>query len=287
MKGRSISLDFILGVVLKNIVWIIIAAVIGGILGYTYTSKTQTTSYTATVKFVAFPDRALYEEDPENPDGGSDGIELESVSQIAYAMRLISTYMHILDSRGAGTIIAQTIKDNNGYKDSMPAPPAEAEPENISFDWLNYIGAGTVTSAVVLSNYEDTNIFQASITTTNYYLTEAICHGYEDAAATAINELYDVGTVKVFERSAAPYYTPVDYKMPTVVFALAFAVLAAAFFIFINYLDDSIRTEADLASYGVLFLGGVPEINPNDKNEVNSAYSGYGTVKKKRKKTRS
>jgi len=281
MKGKSIDLNFIIGVFLKSLVWIIVAAIVGAIGGYMYTARTSTSSYTASVQFVALTDeKALYKDEDVSDEEDSGTVNVQGVTEVAYSMRLISTYMVLLKSNEAAKYVVEEIKANDGYRDEAPAAPLEAEPAALSYDWLNWISPSTVRNAISFKSYEDTNIFEATITTNNFYLTEAISHGLAEAASTAIVNIYNVGAVNAFERSAAPYQSTVDYVLPTAIGSVLLAALVFACFLLVNFLDDTVKNEAEIAGLGMLFLGTVPDINPNDKNETGVYYS------RKRKKSK-
>ena len=276
MKGKSIDLKFIISVLTKHLVFIIVAAILGGILGYVFVTQTTSTTYTAKVELVVALERDFFETEEETPDD-SGKTNLNGVSNAVNSQRLISTFMHILKGNRASAKVVEEIKANGGYLEHDIPLPTEAEPGNISTDWLNWIGAGTVRSALNFTAIEDTNIFVATITTNNYYLTYAICRAFEVTAPKAIEELYyNVGAAECFESSAIPYETPVDVKLPTLVGAVLGAVLVAAVFILISYMDDTIKFESDLMQFNVLFLGGVPDINPKDKNEMGKYNYNYG-----------
>ncbi|MBO5417947.1 MAG: hypothetical protein J6A50_05005 [Clostridia bacterium] len=275
MKGKSIDLKFIISVLTKHLVFIIVAAILGGILGYLYVTQTTSTTYTARVELVVALERDFFETEDEPDDSGKTN--LNGVSNTVNAQRLISTFMHILKTNSAATKVVEEIKANDGYlEDDIPVP-AEAEPGNISKDWINWIGAGSVKSSLNFTAIEDTNIFVATITTNNYYLTYAICRAFETTAPKAIEDLYyNVGAVECFESSAIPYETPVDVKLPTLIGAVLGAVLVAAVFVLISYMDDTIKFESDIMQFNVLFLGGVPDINPKEKNEMGKYSYNYG-----------
>lgn len=275
MKEKNIDVGFILKVLSKHVAWILIAAVVGGILGYVFITQTTSTTYTARVELVAALENKYLED--FTPSDDEEAISaMQGVSNLAYAQRLISTFMHVMRSSSAGEIVVENIKAEEGYLEGAPAAPAEAMAENLSTDWINWIGAGTVKNALTFSAIEDTNIFVATITTDNFYLTNAICKSFAETAPVIVEELCQVGAVKCFESSSAPYQTPVDVIIPTAVGAVAGAVIVAAIFVLISYLDDTIKYEEDMLQFQVLFLGGVPEINPNDKNELGKYSYGYG-----------
>ena len=281
MKGKILDLNFVISVFLKSLIWIIVAAVVGGIGGYFYTSKTRTASYTSKVQFVARTNDRALDSDESETDEPTSGVDTEGVTEVAYSMRLISTYMYLLQTESAAKCVVEEIKANDGYKDEAPEAPAFFDPSAVNYEWLDRLSAGTVQNAITLTSYEDTNIFEATITTGNYYLTEAIAHGLADSASRAIDEIYDVGSVNAFERSATPYQTTVDYVFPTAVGSVLFAALVFAVFLLVNFLDDTVKNESELTSLGLLFLGTIPDINPNDKNETGSYYYSRNSKKSK------
>ncbi len=297
MKEKNLDLNFVISVLMKNCIFIIIAAIIGGVAGYALTAKTKAPTYTATIDFMAYlgtpedstvlPDvddvldgedqagengeEGKSDEDKEADDLASD---MAGINQMHYSRYLISTYIRVLRSKTAGAVIAEEIKANKGYQDEAPHAPTGAIEAKQGYDWLSWIGAGTVSGALSLTEDEETSIFTASITTGNFFLTEAIRRAMMDAAPEIIATECNVGSVKVFESSGAPYENGVDFVMPTFLGAVIGAVIVAAVFLLINYLDDTIKSEDDLASYGVLFLGAIPEVDANEKSE--GGYYAYG-----------
>ena len=52
MKEGSINFYFLLSILIKNIIWILLAAVLGGTLMYAYSSHTAVTTYTSSLKIL-------------------------------------------------------------------------------------------------------------------------------------------------------------------------------------------------------------------------------------------
>ena len=109
MKGKSIDLKFIISVLTKHLVFIIVAAILGGILGYLYVTQTTSTTYTARVELVVALEREFFETEDEPDESGKTN--LNGVSNTVNAQRLISTFMHVMKSTSAGEIVVENINN--------------------------------------------------------------------------------------------------------------------------------------------------------------------------------
>ena len=268
MKEGSINFYFLLNILLKNLVWILIAALIGGGLMYAYSEHTAVIRYTSSLKLLVR--NFSIREGAGNPFVDGEGADAEnkgnedlsyviSTSAISASKSLIETYMVIIQTEDSLKMILEDVKANNGYE--LSYKPVEDDPIFTDNDWYKNMGTWEIRSSLNMAQVGDTEIFQVSVTTTDYRKTEAISKAINNQIQEVINENYDIGSVHVIESPYTPYrVTPVYVRNVIIGFLAGFGLAAVAFFI-AAYVDNTVKSEADIKeAMGVLSLGEIPDL---------------------------
>lgn len=283
MKEGSINFYFLLNILLKNIVWILLAAIVGGGLMYAYSSHTAITTYTSSLKLLVR--NFSIREDADNPfatedeDAANSKENLNyilSTSAISASKSLIETYKVIIATEDSINMLIQDIKANKGYE--LSYKPVEDDTVFTDDDWYKNIAAWEVRGSLNMYAVGDTEVLQIDVTTSDYRKTEAISKALNNQIQEVINENYDIGSVHVIESPYTPYRVPPAHVRNVLIGVIAgFAIAAVAFFI-IAYVDNTVKCEEDIKeSMGVLPLGEIPDLIEVQKTSYkyyyNSKYS--------------
>lgn len=222
----SISLLDLASVLLKKIKWLILAFVIGGLLGWTCTSFFITPQYTSYVNMYVdngYTDVML---DAEQPVINNTALDA--------AQSLVNTYSILLT-------------------DQLFLSEVESE--------LN--GAATVKqlqNVVSVGLINDTVIMRVSATTPDPQLSADICNAIAKLAPNVVKEVVKAGSI--VPRGSAP--VPTAPSSPnvlrnTAVGAFGALLVVAAIFILIEMLNTTIRDDDKIKNgFDVAFLGNVP-----------------------------
>lgn len=284
MKEGSINFYFLLNILLKNIIWILLAAIVGGGLMYAYSSHTAVITYTSSLKLLVR--NFSIREDADDPfatDGeeGSNSKEnmnyILSTSAISASKSLIETYKVIIETEDSINMLIEDIKANSGYQ--LSYKPVEEDPVFTDADWYNKIATWEVRGSLNMYAVGDTEVLQIDVTTTDYRKTEAISKAINNQIQQVINENYDIGSVHVIESPYTPYRVmPAHVRNVFIGVIAGFAIAAVAFFI-VAYVDNTVKCEEDIKeSMGVLPLGEIPdlvEVQKTSYKYYNSKYSRY------------
>jgi len=292
LKEGSINFYFLLNILLKNIVWILLAAIVGGGLMYAYSSHTAVISYTSSLKLLVrnfsirdnegnpFVDSENDEDTENDSESTIDQDEISyviSTSAISASKSLIETYMVIIKTEDSLKMILEDIKENEGYE--LTYKPIEEDPVFTNDDWYKTMGTWEVGASITMAPVGDTEIFQVTVTTTDYRKTEAISKAIKNQIQEVINKNYDIGSVYVIESPYTPYrVTPAHVRNVLIGAIAGFAIAVVAFFI-AAYVDNTVKCEEDIKeAMGVLPLGEIPdliEVQKTSYKYYNSKYSRY------------
>ena len=184
-----------------------------------------------------------------------------STSAIAASKSLIETYMVIIQTEDSLKMILDDIKAKDGYTGELSYRPVADDPVFDDADWYKNMGTWEIRSSLNMSPVGDTEIFQVNVTTTDYRKTEAISKAISNQIQQVINKNYDIGSVHVIETPYTPYrVAPVYVRNVIIGFLAGFALAAVAFFI-VAYVDNTVKSEADIKeAMGVLSLGEIPDL---------------------------
>lgn len=177
--------------------------------------------------------------------------QTESISSqdITAARSLVSTYGAIIQSRSVIEEAIERARADCTYED--------------------------LEDAVTVQAVDDTEIIQVDVVTENAGLSYDMARALQKVAADRIFEIMEAGSMSVINPAEYPseVYSP-DYKKLALGGALAGAVLACAFLILREMMDDRVKGTDDLEDrYGIPVLGVVHDLDLDGRR--NGAY-GYG-----------
>lgn len=213
-----------IGLTLLKRVWaIILCAVIGGLAVLTYTVNFVAPTYKAGVTMYV------------NNSSGVNGQYMSS-SDLAVAQRLVETYVNIIASH---TVLDKVV-DASGLE----------------------ITATQLRGMLAASAVGETEMFTVSVIAPDPQMAADLANVIAEVAPAEINKIIPGSTAQVVDYARIPEsrYAP-SYTSSTVLGFLAGGVLAAAFMIAQQLLDNRIIKKEDLERIcGVPVLGVIPEV---------------------------
>jgi capsular polysaccharide biosynthesis protein len=212
---------------LGNIVNIILATLVGGLLLYLYSTLALSKEYQSSTSFYVLNRQ-------EN--------QTITSSDLQTGTQLSKDYAAMVQSR---TVMAQAIAEldlQNQYSDM-----AGITPDQLS---------AKISVAIVT----DTRIVKITVTDTNPTRAQDIANAVREAAAKHIYEVMDIEAVNVVDYANLPEGASApNVKKYTLLGAVAGFVLACAITIIVYLADDTIKTPDDVERYlGLSVLASIP-----------------------------
>ena len=230
MNKAEITIQDIIHTLLRHIAVILLVAAVFGFVAWAYTTYKVPKVYRTTVTFYALT------------DAQNDSTTITS-SQQSVSRQLASTYSYIL-------------KTNYVMKAASAA--LRAQGVNYSFSQLKGMTAVATTN---------TELFTATITTTDRKNIKLIADTIADVAVLRIKEIVGNGTAKILDYAEVPGapFSP-DVKSNTITGALIGFLLACAVVVIRALTDTTIWSEEDLVKqYNIPVLGSIPQLSVQEK----------------------
>lgn len=218
---------------------IVIIAVIGGMLGYFYTAKFTTLTYTSSVEFLAEADDPTDEIVSTGSSSSNEYARTSNTSKMNYAIKMLPTYIEIFNTNKFDNRVANDLNKriNANYTPS------------------------TIKNALTIESITDTAMFQISVNTTDKDLSYEIAHQLEITLPKVMEET-NKGLVKASvqdEPTRAVNSESLGYPKKIALGAIIGAFAAAAYIILRNILEIRIKTEEELIEkYNIPVLGSIP-----------------------------
>jgi capsular polysaccharide biosynthesis protein len=224
--------------------------IIGGMLGYFYTAHFTTLTYTSTVEFLAYAVDSQQEFTDSTSTTNSDAVRTSNTSKMNYAMKMLDTYIEIMNTNEFDTKVANDLNKriNANYSSS------------------------TIKSAMTISAVEDTAMFKISVTTTSSDLSYEIATQLETTVPEMMENTNNGLVLASVEDRAirAASAGSLGYPKKIAIGAFVGLIIAAAYVILRNLLDVRVRTDEELIEkYNIPVLGSIP--NFEIKNNQNSS----------------
>lgn len=281
MKEGSINFYFLLHILLRNIIWILLAAIVGGGLMYAYSDRHSVTTYTSSLKLLvrnfSIREDAMdsFPTDGEDNSNSKENLNyILSTSAISASKSLIETYKVIIATDNSINMLISDIQANKGY--NLSYKPVEDDPVFTDANWYKNISVWEIRGSLNMYAVGDTEILQIDVTTVDYRRTEAIAKAIENKIQEVINKNYDIGSVHVIESPGTPYRVPPAHVRNVLLGAIAGFALSAVIFFVIAYIDNTVKSEDDIKeAMGVMPLGEIPdliEVNKKSYKYYNSRY---------------
>ncbi len=222
---------------------LVIFAVIGGMLGYFYTAKFTTLTYTSSVEFLAYAVDSQQEiSDSGTSTSSNEYVRSSNTSKMNYAMRMLPTYIEIFNTNEFDNRVANDLNKRIN---------------------ANYT-SGTIKGALTIESITDTAIFQFSVNTTDKDLSYEIAHQLEITVPKVMEETNN-GLVKASVQDKAIRAVDSEslgYPKKIALGAIIGAFAAAVYVILRNIFDIRIKTEEELVEkYNIPVLGSIPNFD--------------------------
>lgn len=229
-ENREIEIDLrkIFEMLKKKFVFILIFALVGGILAGCFTNFFIDPKYTATVKLYAYSNN-------DNRLGSDSSI---SSSEIDASEKLVKTYLEV-------------VKSNTFL-------------EKVSDKFDNTLSAGQIKSMMSCAQVNETLAFQISITSTNPQTAMDVANAIADTCPDEIVRVLKVGGVSIIDNAVLPSSPSSPNMKKNITIGLAAGFILSFVFFFIKELfDTSIKDEKDLErEFDIPILGSIPRLIP-------------------------
>lgn len=185
-----------------------------------------------TPKYTSYTDMVLTQA------GNKEKTEGTSITQtdITLNSKLVSTYSKIIDSK---SVLDKVIDNLNN---------SELTRENIK-------------NCIKVKAVSDTEIIKIEVTHKNPEYAAEIANEIAKVFSQKVVEIYNISNVYVLDE-AVPDYTPsnINHVKDIVIFMFIGVVIAVAYVLIANMLDNTIKTEEDVEkSTGLLVLASIPD----------------------------
>lgn len=244
MNMDSIDLVQILLALKKRIVFILLAALLGAVISYGYTTQFVTPKYQASIQMIV-------NARPETVNS----VTQTTVGDITSAQNLVATYAAVIKSNRVMEHVDKTLGLNMGWK--------------------------RINDMVTVRPVNDTPVINLIVTCTDPELARQIVTAISEFAPEKIVEAVEAGSCRVI--SDADYSgTPISPNVKNNIYIgfLLGAVLASAVVVFLYMLDDAIYSEDQLSDLSpVPVLSVIPMAESKSGNKKYGYGYGYSSSK--------
>lgn len=246
-ESGAIDLVYILRLLRKKIIWIIIAAAVGGVLFYCYARFFITPLYTSTISFYVSSQQTA----TAAPDATLPPDSAITSSQISAAKELIKTYGVILKD----TSVTSIISDRMG----------------------NRYSAEDISAMITVSAVADSTIMRVSVTCADAKAAEEICNYLDEIGSVKISEVTNSGYINSIDSASSPDSpSSPNIKRYLLIGVLLGIILSCAVIILIGMLDNTVKSEEELEQrLKVPVLGKIPAMDASDRTYGYEQRGGY------------
>jgi capsular exopolysaccharide synthesis family protein len=242
----EISLQQLIGLLLKNKLLLFLSAVLGVVIALAITVFVLKNQYESTVKLYVYVPAA------EQQTSSQD------LNAINYAQKVVNTYIQMLDTRSFYTKISDAV--------GLPAyTPAEMQ------------------SMIKFSVLDTTEVFQAAVTSEAPEDSLTIAQAIASTAPSVIQEFQETAKLKIVDPPVINS-VPVspNLKLNLAIGLLAGLALAAMFVFLRDMLDTKIKGADELNDkYGLHVLAEVGDINEEERKKARKASAPDFTITQK------
>lgn len=270
--------------VLKKWYWIVLVAIIGGLLGYVYCNKTQSERYVTSVESEVCAHISS--------STGDEGLNYQ-ISRLNYEHALIPTIKQAIDQRNNIDNVIENIKQE------YVAWNVKREALGLEQFVIPTLSRDYVRNCVTVTGGEDTDtlMLSFSVSTTDPYLSVALLNAYVQCASEVTNQLEHDIDLHINEAQRPHIYDDVDAEVVAtngeysvtrekfkditiapvasfkyvVIGALVFAALFVVIFALVNTFDTRIRSDKELKEkYNLPVLAVMPVLDKNKGGSKNA-----------------
>lgn len=211
----------------KKRVWLLIAIILGAVLGFSYTKFIVTPKYSSSVTLL------LSKSSGDRSSSKEDAI---TQSDIALNQKLISTYSEIMKSRRVSNTVIDNLKLDMTYSE--------------------------IIRCIGVSSVKDTDVIKLTITTKSPELSAKVADEMTKVFIKEVAIRYNMKNISVLDEAEVDT-SPVNvsYAKNIVIFALGLFVLAAVVVFLMYYFDNTIKTEENVQKLtGLPVLASIPKV---------------------------
>ncbi|MBQ6892842.1 MAG: hypothetical protein IJN48_01435 [Clostridia bacterium] len=243
------TLDFkvIFYLIRKNIIWVILAAVIGGLVAFLYTDNMVPKKYTSSAQVYI---------------SNTQDIGEISMQNLNASRSFADTYRIILQSEKATSLLREMLRDNEEYQK------------------CNYKNSYSVGISV----RDESEVLRFTVTSRDPELSKVVCNTMIEVSKVLISDIFDAAGTAYSLGDAYANYNPTSPNIQTNTFVGVIISVAIVCVIVVMWalLDNRVKDEADfVAKVNVPVLGEVPSIN--EESEKKEGYYYYAYTKKEDK----
>lgn len=230
---QELDVRTLLLTMLKHIKWIILAAVIGGVLFGVYTGTMVEDTYRSQTKMYV------------NNYSDISGVTGASSSSILASQEMVKECIEVIKDDYVITEVRLNLAER-GYA----------------------ISNKEIRSVLSLSQQDETAVLVVQATTTDPKLSRAICQAVYDVAPGRLLDIIQLGSIKPMSPPVDGVKVGPSIPRSAAIGALLGVVLAATIITLITLTDNSIKDEKDLKKhFDVVVLGVVPSFQEDKKNK--------------------
>ena len=225
----EVSIDLLLLILKKNIVWILIIALVAGALTFGVVSFSKPT-YSANASFYVI---------------NHNDADYTQSALVTAAQALAADYIEIIKSNKVLDPVSEKLKREHGYE--------------LSANQLN----GMISCQVK----EDTAVFTVSVNSGDKNMTEAIISVVEEVAGPMIDSAVKrKDCIELLSGGGEAKTVSSNRVVNTVLAAFVGAIGAFCIFLVIALFDNTIRTEEDIKSkFDIPIIGAIPVWDVSNK----------------------
>lgn len=240
VKKNEFSIQDILRVLLSNIVWLILAAVIVGSIAWAYTNYRIPKMYRTEVSFFA--------DSITNRDVNGD----ITTNELTSNRQLAANCAYILQSNTVMKMASEALKQ-----------------QGINYSYRHLRSMLSVTTT-------NTSIFKATVSSTDKKNLPLIATTIAEQGVIRMKQIVDNGNITIVDPAEPPdgQYYPHPVRNTALGAIIGFAI-AAIFFLVRSLTDTTVWNEDDLSKqYDVPVLGTIPLIVPTGRDSGNTYSAG-------------
>lgn len=229
----------------KKVIWIIIAAIVGGVAAFLFTDNMIPKKYSSSAQVYI---------------SNTQDVGEISISDLSASKSLASTYCIILQSDKSMSLLREMLNENEEY-------------QNCSYK---------TSYSVSVSVKDESEVLVVSVTSRDPDLSRVVCNTMLEVSKVLISDIFDgAGKSNPLTADASANYTPSspNLKTNTAFGVFLGLVIASVIVVFWAMLDNRVKDEADFVSkVNIPVLGEVPSIN--EESEAKEGYYYYAYTKK-------
>jgi len=238
---KQLSIEDVIGIVLKKWWIVVISFILCGVLAYTYTEFFISPVYVSK--------GTLYVNNKSIPGTNPNDISNLNASDLSVALKLVDTYTVILKSDRFMRIVSEKV--------DLP----------YTYDQIKRM--------VSLKGVNETEVLEVSVTAGNPEHVTAIAQALLENSKAEIMRVVEAGSVKIIDDASVPISPSAPSKRNNTIIGMILGIIiAVGLMLMIEILDISVKNEEDLeTTYGIPVVGSIPNLeeinlaNNNAKNE--------------------